>query len=256
MDKLREQSLIDKSAGIDIPVIEKEEPNKEVKLIIESVVANILWQIEKNHKSSEQQLNALYNQMWSEAYNSSHLKTHAFVDVKISFNHWRYRKFIKIYSYASGPPEGQKQFLRSSVEGDLSAFVANCLNSSGGYKYDPNKYKGVISALRETDPKNLLYLTDDPKKARAAIESGMRAIVVLRPGNHKYTEEDLKDLDRITFFCRFGVRRRTKINRRFLEYILSQLKSILRHILSNIMLYLFNNFLFSSKPKRLNFKKH
>jgi enolase-phosphatase E1 len=201
VNKLREQSLIDKSAGIDIPVIEKEEPNKEVKVIIESVVANILWQIEKNHKSSEQQLNALYNQMWSEAYNSSHLKTHAFADVKISFNHWRCHKFIKIYSYASGPPEGQKQFLRSSVEGDLSAFVANCLNSSGGYKYDPNKYKGVICALRETDPKNLLYLTDDPKKARAAIESGMRAIVVLRPGNHKYTEEDLKDLDRITSFA-------------------------------------------------------
>jgi methionine salvage enolase-phosphatase E1 len=108
VDKLREQSLIDKSAGIDIPVIEKEEPNKEVKVIIESVLANILWQIEKNHKSSEQQLNALYNQMWSEAYNSSRLKTHAFADVKTSFNNWRYHKFIKIYSYASGPPEGQK----------------------------------------------------------------------------------------------------------------------------------------------------
>jgi enolase-phosphatase E1 len=83
----------------------------------------------------------------------------------------------------------------------LSAFVANCLNSSGGYKYDPNKYKGVICALRETDPKNLLYLTDDPKKARAAIESGMKTIVVLRPGNHKYTEEDLKNLDKITSFA-------------------------------------------------------
>ena len=198
IDKLREQALIDKSSGIDVPPIEKSTAEKEA--IAQSVAKNILWQMEHKNKSCQLQLDTLYNQMWADGYTSGKLKVHAFKDVKKSLEHWRFHQFVKIYSYASGAREGQKLFLSCTEEGDLTAFIANYINSSGGYKYDPKKYKVVLSALRESNPANLLYLTDDPKKAKAAIEVGMRALVVLREGNPNYPEEALKNLSTVKSF--------------------------------------------------------
>lgn len=118
--------------------------------------------------------------LWSKAYDQGHLKTHAYDEVEDAFQYWRFEEFIKIYSYASGPVEGQRQFLRASIHGDLNRYIANGLNASGGYKFDPNKFRSVVAALRESRPSNLLYITDDPKKARSAIEAGLRSIVVNR----------------------------------------------------------------------------
>lgn len=42
------------------------------------------------------------------------------------------------------------------------------------------KFRQVASALREPNLKNLLYISDCPKKARNAIEAGIRALVVNR----------------------------------------------------------------------------
>ena len=118
--------------------------------------------------------------MWAKSYENGKLKTHAYEEIVDVFNYWRFEEFIKIYSYASGPVSGQRQFLRASMLGDLNRFIANCLNSSGGYKFDSDKFKTVASALREPNMKNLIYITDSPMKAKNAIQAGMRAIVVNR----------------------------------------------------------------------------
>lgn len=192
IDKLREQALIERSSGVQVPAID--EPTADQNAIAQSAAKNILWQMEHKSKSCQLQLDTLYNQMWADGYTSGNLKVHAFKDVKKSLEHWRFHQFVKIYSYASGAREGQRLFLSSTEEGDLTPFIANYINSSGGYKYDPNKFKVVLSALREANPNNLLYLTDDPKKAKAAIEVSMRAVVVLREGNPRYSEAELKNL--------------------------------------------------------------
>ncbi|OTF77336.1 enolase-phosphatase E1-like protein, partial [Euroglyphus maynei] len=90
----------------------------------------------------------------------------------------------------------QRQFLRSTTAGDLNRFIANGLNSSGGYKFDPNKYKSLCAALRESKPDNLLYITDDPRKARAAEQVGIRTVVVNRTGSNtgKYDPKETQTL--------------------------------------------------------------
>ena len=72
--------------------------------------------------------------LWARSYENGKLKTHAYEEVADAFNYWRYEEFIKIYSYASGPADGQRQFLRASILGDLNRFIANGLNATGGYK--------------------------------------------------------------------------------------------------------------------------
>ena len=107
--------------------------------------------------------------LWSKSYDSGKLKTHAYDDVADAFNYWRFEEFIKIYTYASGSVDGQRQFLRASQLGDLNRFIANGLNATGGYKFNPDKFKSVASALREPNLQNLLYITECPKKAKSAI---------------------------------------------------------------------------------------
>ena len=106
IDKLREQSVIDRSAGIQIPLIQPSNQSKEE--LISSVVSNVLWQMENKHKTSQMILDTLYNYVWSDAYKTSRLKVHIFPDVKRTLQHWRYHQYLNIYSYASGPGEGQK----------------------------------------------------------------------------------------------------------------------------------------------------
>lgn len=43
-----------------------------------------------------------------------------------------------------------------------------------------DKFRQVASALREPNLKNLLYISDCPKKATNAIQAGIRALVVNR----------------------------------------------------------------------------
>lgn len=130
------------------------------------------------------------------SYDNGTLKTHVYPEVVDTFNYWRFEEFIKIYSYASGTVEGQRQFLRASEAGDLNRYIANGLNSTGGYKFDSSKFRGVTAALREAKPYNLLYVTDDPKKAHSAIEAGLRAVVLNRKGldTGKYAPEEVEDL--------------------------------------------------------------
>lgn len=134
--------------------------------------------------------------LWSQSYDNGKLKPTVYPDVTDAFNYWRFEEFIKIYSYASGTVEGQRQFLRASAAGDLNRFIANGLNSSGGYKFDANKFRSVSAALREPKPQNLLYITDDPKKARNAIHAGLRSVVVNRNNSSsgKYEPHELVGL--------------------------------------------------------------
>jgi enolase-phosphatase E1 len=123
--------------------------------------------------------------LWSQSYDNGTLKTHVYDEVPDVFNYWRFEEFVKIYSYASGPAEGQRQFLKASVKGDLNRYIANGLNASGGYKFDADKFRSVASALRESKLDNLMYITDSPKKARNAITAGLRSIVVNRTGKNE-----------------------------------------------------------------------
>ncbi len=134
--------------------------------------------------------------LWHKSYENGRLKTHAYPDVLEAFQYWRFEEFIKIYTYASGDASGQRLFLRASEAGDLNRYVANALNASGGFKFKTNMFRQVATALREPNLKNLLYISDCPRKASRAIEAGIRAMVVNRDRQctGKYSPELTKGL--------------------------------------------------------------
>nr|XP_046913454.1 LOW QUALITY PROTEIN: enolase-phosphatase E1-like [Dermatophagoides farinae] len=196
--RMWEQFKIDRKAGIKVPDIQ--EPNdgnkQDDRNVIDSAICCIRWMLETKYPTLKTQMEKLCTDLWSHSFETGKLKADVYPDIMDAFHYWRFEEFIKIYSYASGPVEGQRQFLRSTSVGDLNRYIANGLNSSGGYKFDPNKYRSLCAALREPKPDNLLYITDDPRKARAAETVGIRTIVVNRTGSDtgKYDPKETQAL--------------------------------------------------------------
>lgn len=96
-----------------------------------------------------------------------------FDDVPKVFDHWRMHLFIKLFTYASGSREGQKLFFKSSKFGDLTPFFNNYIDSSGGAKRDSQRYLTIAVLLREKID-NILFFTDEPEDAQAALDAGMK----------------------------------------------------------------------------------
>ncbi len=177
-------------------MIEKED--KEKGLLIESTSINIFWRIDNNDKTSKNLLEALFYELWTQAYQSCQLKTHAFDEVKAALNHWRFFQYIKDCTYALNTPEQQNQFLKASIHRDLSQYTVDNFNSS--HKYEKDNYQNIAQVLQEHNLEDVLYLIDDPRSARVAIDSGMRAVIVIRSGNKEYAEQELNGLNKIHSF--------------------------------------------------------
>lgn len=137
-------------------------------------------------------------------YTKKTLKPTVFPDVIGNFKKWHSDPFyIKIYTFASGPLETQKLFLSASTEGNVSQFITSGFDAHHRFKYDTNKYRGVLSSLTEREAKNLFYMTDSPNKGRAARRTGMTVFIVKRPGNRQYNDDDLKSFPIINSFDQF-----------------------------------------------------
>lgn len=183
--RLNEQAIIEQKAGNMVPEIlpnPDNSTNLSKEKILESIKKSIKWLLDHRPKTMLVLIDKLCTDLWAHALDNGKLTVEIYPDVVDAFNYWRFEEFIKIYSYASGPTESQRKFLRSTTYGDINQFIANCINSKGGYKFDCSKFKCLCSALRETKPENLLYITDSPKKAISAKGAGLSTVVVNRTG--------------------------------------------------------------------------
>ncbi|KAH9505827.1 Enolase-phosphatase E1 [Dermatophagoides farinae] len=159
--------------------------------LIKSIVNNLNYRRKSRDKSLMINLDTIFNQIWNEGqiYKQKFTANDPF--------------FIKIYTFASGPLETQKLFLSASTEGNVSEWITSGFDAHHRFKYDTNKYRGVLSSLTEREAKNLFYMTDSPNKGRAARRTGMTVFIVQRPGNRHYSDDDLKSFPIINSFDQF-----------------------------------------------------
>jgi len=198
IERCKNQTDIDRAAGIEVPLI-KNSDNENEESIKKSVVDNIVWQMDNEHKANKGVLSILNDLIWQEGYTSGNLKAHVFSDVPAAFELWRMKQFIKLYSYASGASSGQKLFFKSTIKGDLTKYFNNYIDATGDKKKDSAKFEIVAKSLRD-DPKNLLFFTDCTVEARAAMQAKINSIVVFREGNKEYSQHELEGLMCINSF--------------------------------------------------------
>ena len=190
----RTTSDLESGKWTDMPRLDMPNDNGQVDKaeVVRAVVANLMYRKGHKEKNLLKGLDHIFNPIWNDGYRTRNLQPHVFDDVLPSFRQWNAAPFfIKLFSFATGPYEIQKLFLSASIAGDITEYMTCGFDARGKYKYDSKRYRQVVSSLSERDPKNLLYLTDSPRKGREAIKAGLTVFIVRRDGNRKYKNEDM-----------------------------------------------------------------
>ncbi|XP_014210153.1 enolase-phosphatase E1 [Copidosoma floridanum] len=179
--KLKEQAKEDEEKKIEGFVPIKEDSTEEAK---ESLVKNVLWQMDNDRKAGA--LKDLQGHMWQAAYKT--IKGHVYDDVPEAFEKWT-TSDKKLYIYSSGSVLAQKLLYGNTEHGDLLKYISGHFDTSVGQKQEAQSYKKILDEIK-AEPSNVIFLTDVPKEAEAAKAAGLSAIIVVREGNAKLSDED------------------------------------------------------------------
>ncbi|XXH04878.1 cAMP-dependent protein kinase catalytic subunit [Hypoxylon texense] len=137
-------------------------------------------------------LKSLQGYLWESGYASGDLKAPLFPDVPAKLAEWRHRG-LSIMIYSSGSVAAQKLLFKhtdAAPTSDLTPQIADWFDTvNAGLKTDASSYETIASTHPEFSPAEWLFLSDNVKEVDAAIEAGMRSIVVQRPGNAPLSPE-------------------------------------------------------------------
>jgi len=200
IDTLREQAEKDGKDEVE-GVVAIPADTAEKDEVIKAVVANVLWQVEKDRKTTA--LKQLHGLMWRSAYKGGNIKGEVYDDVVPAL-----KRLIgddkKVYIYSSGIVEAQKLLYGYSNQGDLLEYFSGYFDTKVGAKAEQESYKKIAE---ESDQKTeeMLFLTDVPKEAKAAAEAGMKTCIVVRPGNAELSDEDKQTYNTISSFAELFV---------------------------------------------------
>lgn len=147
-----------------------------------SVAAYLEHLIDHDRKSTP--LKSIQGNIWKEGYESGDLKSIVYDDVPVAFERWiDDGKTIAIYS--SGSVLAQKLLFGYTNSGDLTRFISANFDTNIGHKRDPESYRKIAESL-SVDASETTFLSDIPEELTAAIEAGLAALLVVRPGNAEH----------------------------------------------------------------------
>lgn len=164
--------------------------------VIDTVVANVLWQMSSDRKSTA--LKQLQGHMWKSAYKNGTVKAVVYEDVPKILRSL-VQKGKKVYVYSSGSVPAQKLLFGYSDQGDLLNIFSGYFDTNVGNKKESSSYKAISSSIK-TPPEKILFLTDVYAEAVAAKQAGIMPYILLRPGNKPLTEDELKEFTTIKTF--------------------------------------------------------
>jgi enolase-phosphatase E1 len=145
----------------------------------EAVVAVVRRQMASDVKATG--LKQLQGLVWRYGYESGAIKGHVYEDVPIALRRWSTAgRPVAIYS--SGSVLAQQLLFRHSIAGDLTPLLAGHYDTTIGPKREAASY-AAIARQRGLEPIAITFATDQPAEAQAAAAAGMRAVLLMRPGN-------------------------------------------------------------------------
>lgn len=185
---LRELAQKDKADGKE-GVVEIPDATADKAEVIKAVVENVKWQMDQDRKSTE--LKQLQGHIWKQGYESGKLKSQVFEDVPGML------KVLKednkaLYVYSSGSVEAQKLLFSNTEAGDISGVFTDFFDTAMGPKTEKDSYQKIAAKIK-LDAEKILFLTDMPEEAGAAVAAGWKSALVIRPGNADLTDEHLQN---------------------------------------------------------------
>ena len=178
---LAQENAIDRASGAPIIYLSQTLSQNPAEAI-QSSIAYLLWLMDKDRKSTA--LKSVQGKIWAEGYEQGHLHSEVFPDVPAALTRWHAARHVAIYS--SGSVEAQKYLFRFSIAGDLTPFIGRYFDTHTGPKIECASYHKIAAAMN-TEPCDVLFISDSVRELDAAREAGMTTRLSLRPGNATVT---------------------------------------------------------------------
>jgi enolase-phosphatase E1 len=174
---LAQENAIDRASGAPIIYLSQTLSQDPVEAL-QSSIAYLLWLMDRDRKSTA--LKSIQGKIWTEGYEQGHLQSEIFPDVPASLERWHSSARVAIYS--SGSVEAQKYLFRFTNAGDLTSFISAYFDTQIGPKIESDSYH-KIAAATDTDPAEILFISDSIRELDAARSAGMSTLLSVRPGN-------------------------------------------------------------------------
>eukprot|EP01080_Neovahlkampfia_damariscottae_P003509 gene3509-6157_t len=169
--------------------------SKEKTEIIEQVVSNIFWNMDKDRKMAA--LKSLQGHIWEEAYQQGEIKGIVYKDVVKALKRWK-KQSKEVYIYSSGSVYAQKLLFGHSdneKEPDLLKYIKGHYDTvHPGSKLEVSSYETIlkeISSEKKTRSTNsgILFVTDNILEAEASKKAGIVTVLSVREGNKELPED-------------------------------------------------------------------
>ncbi|KAI9784948.1 MAG: enolase-phosphatase E1 [Geoglossum umbratile] len=140
-------------------------------------------------------LKSLQGYLWKTGYESSLLCAPIFPDVPPALKSWHASGLTTVI-YSSGSVNAQKLFFQYTdfaAQTDLRGLLCGYYDTvSAGLKTEKSSYVKIAEA-EGVPAREWLFLSDNAKEVAAAMDAGMEAVVIVRPGNAPLTEDEDND---------------------------------------------------------------
>lgn len=140
-------------------------------------------------------LKAFQGIVWKKGYESGEIKAPVYPDAIELIQSPQYKKYI----YSSGSIAAQKLLFEHVDMGgelkDLTPHISGYFDiTTAGHKQEKKSYEKIVQEIGEP-AEDLTFYTDVPGEAQAAIDAGLKAVIVIRPGNKLLTDEEKQKFD-------------------------------------------------------------
>lgn len=137
--------------------------------------------------------------VWVWGYEKSMLRGHVYDEVTTRMHMWKYHDGISLYIFSSGMVAAQQLLLCCTNHGNCLPLITDFFDSTVGDKTDAQSFRN-ISARVGHPLGRILFITDNPKEAKAAIEAKCMAAIIKRPGHKIKGLEQVAGIPVITSF--------------------------------------------------------
>jgi enolase-phosphatase E1 len=155
----------------------------QLSALFSAVETNVLWQMSSDRKSTA--LKALQGHMWAGGYESGELKGQLFGGAEGEVAQWLRQWHAAGYAlgvYSSGSVGAQQLLFSHSDAGNLQPLFRCNFDTVVGMKQQSGSY-ATIAARVGLPPNRVLFFTDIWGEAYAALQAGVHAVLLDRPGN-------------------------------------------------------------------------
>ena len=119
--------------------------------------------------------------IWASGYASGELQGTVYADVVECMRRW-HAAGLRVCIYSSGSVEAQRLIFAHTDRGSMADCIDAYFDTAVGAKQDSASYASIARQLA-VDPARLLFLTDVEGEARACLQAGCDARIVVREGN-------------------------------------------------------------------------